>query len=136
MKNNEKVLKVIFKKVEKKNGGFFYKMLTILKGANGEDKFVPIRFDNKNVNVAKWENKHQLILVENKEMQDGSKNIRIPKSFEPYNYKGEMKYPYVYIQEIKASKPYEYHPKDTESHYVDADDTTFATDDIDENLPW
>lgn len=129
-----KTLKVIFKEEKKKDGTTFIKMLTILKKKDGKDQWAQIKFGDA-VNTKVWKNKNQLILVEDKKMKDGTPNIRIPKSFEPYMYQGKKKYPYVYIQEILKSKPYEYHG-DGESHYQDAKDVDFNMDDVDDSMPW
>ena len=50
-------------------------------------------------------------------------------------WQGKKKYPYVYIQEILKSKPYEYHG-DGESHYQDASEVDFNMDDVDDSMPW
>ena len=129
-----KTLKVIFKEEKKKDGSTFIKMLTILKKKDGTEQWAQIKFGDA-VNTKVWKNKNQLILVEDKEMPDGSKNIRIPKSFEPYMWQGKKKYPYVFIQEILKSKPYEY-KGDGQSYYQDAKDVEFDMSDVDDNMPW
>lgn len=130
----KKQLKVIFKEQEKKDGTTFMKMLTILKKKDGTNQWAQIKFGD-GVNTKVWKNQHQIIEVEQKEMPDGSKNLRVPNDFKPYTYKGKLKYPYVYVQEILRSKPYDYKPSN-ESHYVDDADMSFSMDDVDDNLPW
>lgn len=123
-------LKVIFVEQKKKDGTAFTKMMTILKGANGEkDKWVNIKFGD-GVNTKLWKNKNQIIEVENKIMADGTKNIRIPKDFNPYTYKGKTIYPYVYIQEVKTAEEYHYTPN-KDDLYVDAESVAFAMDEPD-----
>ena len=124
--------KVIFKDEKKKDGTTFKKMLTILK-VNGENKWCQIKFGDL-VNTKAWKNHHQIVCAEQKEMSDGSKNIRIPDSFEPFMYKGKMRYPYVYIQEIIGS--IDYTPKEQPRKEVEATQDSFSMDDVDEKLPW
>ena len=126
-KNNDKKFKVVFVEQQKKDGSKFTKMLTILKLKDGSEKWVNIKFSD-GINTKIWKNKNQIVTAENKVMEDGSKNIRIPKSFEPYEYKGKKIYPYIYIQEIKATQEYVYTPKASDN-YVDADEVEFAMDD-------
>lgn len=126
-KNNDKKFKVVFVEQQKKDGSKFTKMLTILKEKDGSEKWVNIKFGDA-VNTKVWKNKNQIVTAENKVMEDGSKNIRIPKSFESYEYKGKKIYPYIYIQEVKESQEYVYTPKASDN-YVDADDVEFAMDD-------
>lgn len=134
MKNNVKQFKVIFKEQEKKDGTKFWKMLTILKGKgkDGKDLFAPIRFgDAVNTNI--WKHKNQVVSAENKEMEDGSQNIRIPKDFKPYEYKGKKIYPYIYIQEITGYKESVY-KGNGEDNYINADDVDFSLDGEDEPI--
>ena len=125
--NNLKKFKVVFVEQKKKDGSSFTKMLTILKDKDGNDKWCAIKFGDA-VNTKLWKNKNQIVTAENKTMEDGSKNIRIPKSFEPYEYNGKTHYPYIYVQEIKSSEEYIYTPKQSDN-YVDADEVEFAMDD-------
>ena len=118
--------KVIFVNQKKKDGTTFIKMKTIIKD-NGKDKWCDIKFGDS-VNTKVWKNKNQIVTAENKTMEDGSKNIRVPKSFEPFEYKGKMHYPYIYIQTITASEEYNYKPKASDN-YVDADNVVFSLDD-------
>ena len=121
-------LKLIFVDQEKKDGTKFTKMMTILK-VDGKDKWVNIKFGD-NVNTKVWKNKNQILTIENKLMEDGSKNIRIPRDFKPYEYKGKTIYPYVYVQEVKSAEESVYVPN-KENLYVDADDVTFVMDEPD-----
>lgn len=129
--NNVKQFKVIFKEQEKKDGTKFWKMLTIIK-KDGKNAFAPIRFgDAVNTNI--WKHKNQVVTAENKTMEDGSKNIRIPKDFKPYEYKGKTIFPYIYIQEITGYKESVY-KGNGENNYVDADDVDFSLDGEDEPI--
>ncbi|MBR6518016.1 MAG: hypothetical protein IKT40_14380 [Bacilli bacterium] len=126
--------KVIFKDQKKKDGSTFTKMLTILKTKEGKDKWCQIKFGDA-VNTKLWKGQNQIVTAEIKKMEDGSNNIRIPNSFEPYEYKGKMHYPYIYVQEIISSVAYDYKPKEG-SNYSDGSDVSFNMDDIDEELPF
>ena len=125
---NLKKFKVIFVEQKKKDGSKFTKMLTILKKKDGTDLWCQIKFGDA-VNTKVWKNINQIVTAENKVMDDGSKNIRIPKSFDTYtNSKGKTCYPYIYIQEIVNATEYHYQPKNNDN-YVDADDVEFSLDD-------
>lgn len=125
--NNLKKFKVVFVEQKKKDSSTFTKMLTILKDKDGKDKWCSIKFGDA-VNTKVWKNKNQIVTAENKTMDDGSKNIRIPKSFEPYEYNGKMRYPYIYVQEIVSSEEAKFTPKKSDN-YVDADEVEFSMDD-------
>lgn len=129
--NNVKQFKVIFKEQEKKDGTKFWKMLTIIK-KDGKDSFAPIRFGDI-VNTKIWNHKNQVVTAENKTMEDGSQNIRIPRDFKPYEYKGKTIFPYIYIQEITGYKESVY-KGNGESNYVNADDVDFSLDGEDESI--
>lgn len=126
---NLKKFKVIFVEQKKKDGTTFTKMLTILKKKDGSDLWCSIKFGDA-VNTKVWKNKNQVVTAENKVMEDGSKNIRIPKSFEPYEYQGKTRYPYIYVQEIVSAEESKYTPKSSDN-YVDADSVDFAMDEPD-----
>lgn len=126
---NLKKFKVIFVEQKKKDGTTFTKMLTILKKKDGSDLWCAIKFGDA-VNTKVWKNKNQVVTAENKTMEDGSKNIRIPKSFEPYEYQGKTRYPYIYVQEIVSAEESKYTPKSSDN-YVDADSVDFAMDEPD-----
>lgn len=125
----EKKFKVIFVERQRKDGSTFLTMMTIIKNKNGEEQWVNIKFGDS-VNTKVWKNKNQIVIAENKIMSDGTKNIRIPKSFEKYEYQGKTRYPYIYIQEILNSYEYHYQTK-AEDRYVDADDVDFVLDEED-----
>ena len=127
MKANLKKFKVIFVEQKKKDGTTFTKMLTILKKKDGSDLWCAIKFGDA-VNTKVWKNKNQVVTAENKVMEDGSKNIRIPKSFEPYQYQGKTRYPYIYIQEIVSAEESKFTPK-ASNNYVDADEVELSMDD-------
>ena len=127
MKANLKKFKVIFVEQKKKDGTTFIKMLTILKKKDGSDLWCNIKFGD-DVNTKVWKNKNQVVTAENKVMEDSSKNIRIPKSFETYQYQGKTHYPYIYVQEIVSAEEVKYTSKATDN-YVDADSVDFAMDD-------
>lgn len=127
MKANLKKFKVIFVEQKKKDGTTFTKMLTILKKKDGTDLWAPIKFGDA-VNTKVWKNKNQVVTAENKVMEDGSKNIRIPKSFDAYQYQGKTRYPYIYIQEIVSAEESKFTPKASDN-YVDADEVEFSMDD-------
>lgn len=128
--NNIIKMKIIFKDKTKKDGSKFTQMLTIMKDKNGNDIWYQVRFGD-NVNTKLWKNKNQIIEVENKTMPDGSKNIRIPDSNKLYEYKGKLKSPYIYIQEVLSYKDA---PIKKVSHDVDPSTATFSVDDEDEPL--
>lgn len=128
MANSVKKFKVIFVEQKKKDGTTFTKMLTILKQKDGKDLWCQIKFGD-DVNTKVWKGKNQIVTAENKVMEDGSKNIRIPKSFEPYtNKNGKTIYPYIYIQQITGAEEYHYKGNGNDN-YVDADDVEFSLDD-------
>lgn len=133
MANSVKKFKVIFVDQKKKDGSSFTKMLTILKKKDGSDLWATIKFGDA-VNTKIWKNKNQIVTAENKVMKDGSKNIRIPKSFEPFEYQGKIHYPYIYIQEIIGAEEYKFTPKASDN-YVDADEVEFSMDD-EKTLPF
>ena len=116
MKANLKKFKVIFVEQKKKDGTTFIKMLTILKKKDGTDLWVPIKFGVA-VNTKVWKNKNQVVTAENKVMEDGSKNIRIPKSFDSYQYQGKTRYPYIYIQEIVSAEESKFTPRSEKNPY-------------------
>lgn len=130
MKENKnlKKFKVIFKSQKKNDGSSFTKTLTILKDKNGKDLWVNIKFGDS-VNTKIWKGKNQIVTAESKLLEDGTNNIRIPKSFSPYEYQGKKKYPYIFINEIVESVEYVYEGS-SNNYYVDPDDIDFSLDDV------
>lgn len=123
-------MKVIFVDQKKKDGTTFKVMKTIINN-NGKEVWATIKFGDA-VNTKVWKNENQVIYAPNIELENGEKNIKIPKSFEPYISKkdGQKKYPYIFIYEIdKAEKLVSnYKPS---NNYVDANDITFDLDEED-----
>lgn len=135
MENNKKLvkLKVIFVDVDKHDGGTFKVMKTIINDG-GKDKWVEVRFGDA-VNTKIWKNENQMVYAPNITLADGSKNIRIPKSFEPFTSKkdGKKRYPYIFISEIEKAEKLVY-KSNPSNNYVDADTIDFNIDEEDTDV--
>ena len=70
-------MKVIFVDQKKKDGTTFKVMKTIIND-NGKEVWATIKFGDA-VNTKVWKNENQVIYAPNIELENGEKNIKIPK---------------------------------------------------------
>lgn len=124
--------KLIFRENNKKDGGTFITMKTILKDGN-DDKWIEVLFGD-NVNTKLFKGKNQII-------EAYASDVVLPRSLKPYTKDGKTKYPYVWVENIIKATPYEFkgttEPKETtqSAFQMDEEDTEKVTY-ADEEMPF
>lgn len=115
-----KKVKLIYLPKEKKDGSKWFKPMTIIKGKDGKDNWVLIKFNLENVNVNKFKNKSQILSV-------------LASDIEPHLFgfkkwqdkEGKWHEPYIYINDVVS---YKEAPNNFKSEEPNVDDMCFVCD--------